>query len=63
MTDPCQLLEIPPLSFMTTEQDGDSLIATLDRADKRNALSGAVVGGRLELASSFYIRVSDASVY
>ena len=139
MTDPCQLREIPPLSFMTAEQDGDILIVTLDRADKRNALSaafieeiydlfeavrrsevravvmkasgahfcagldliehhleersasdfmyicrrwhaafeaiqhcgvpvigalsGAVVGGGLELASSFHIRVADASAY
>ena len=34
---------MPALEFMKTEADGDVLIITLDRADKRNALSAAFI--------------------
>jgi (methylthio)acryloyl-CoA hydratase len=34
---------MPELTFMKTEADGDVLVVTLDRADKRNALSAAFI--------------------
>ena len=34
---------LPDLDFLMVERDGDILQVTLDRADKRNALSAAFV--------------------
>ncbi|MDE2412146.1 MAG: crotonase/enoyl-CoA hydratase family protein [Sphingomonadales bacterium] len=48
---------MPPLAFMQAESDGDVLIVTLDRAEKRNALSAAFIE---ELAALFdWVRRSD----
>lgn len=39
----------PQSEFMRTEQDGDVLIVTLDRAEKRNALSAAFIEALCDL--------------
>lgn len=47
----------PSLAFMQVEHDGDVLVVTLDRADKRNALSAAFIE---ELVSLFdWVRRAD----
>lgn len=48
----------PPLSFMRAENQGEVLLVTLDRADKRNALSAAFIE---EIVTLFeWVRRSDA---
>lgn len=48
----------PPLAFMQAALDGDVLVVTLDRADKRNALSAAFIE---ELVTLFdWVRRTDA---
>lgn len=37
------MADLPALRFMRAEPDGDVLVVTLDRADKRNALSAAFI--------------------
>ena len=49
---------MPALTFMKTEADGDVLVITLDRADKRNALSAAFIE---EIVALFdWVRRTDA---
>jgi enoyl-CoA hydratase/carnithine racemase len=48
---------IPALEFMAAEADGDVLIVTLDRADKRNALSAAFIEEIYDLFE--WVRRSD----
>lgn len=40
---------MPPLAFMQVEHDGEVLVVTLDRADKRNALSAAFIEELVDL--------------
>lgn len=49
---------VPPLAFMQTELDGDVLLVTLDRADKRNALSAAFIEELVDLFD--WVRRADA---
>jgi len=50
--------ERPELEFMRSEADGDVLVVTLDRADKRNALSAAFIE---EIVSLFdWVRQAEA---
>ncbi|MBD3728172.1 MAG: crotonase/enoyl-CoA hydratase family protein [Sphingomonadales bacterium] len=50
--------DLPPLHFTRVERDGNILVVTLDRADKRNALSAAFIE---ELCALFeWVRRSDA---
>lgn len=49
---------IPALTYMTAQADGDVLVVTLDRADKRNALSAAFIE---EICTLFdWVRRTDA---
>lgn len=52
MADP-----VPPSQFMKAAQDGDVLLVTLDRADKRNALSAAFIEDLVTLFE--WVRRSD----
>ncbi len=49
---------LPDLDFLMVERDGDILQVTLDRADKRNALSAAFVEGLVALFD--WVRRTDA---
>ena len=52
------MAERPELEFMRSEADGDVLVVTLDRADKRNALSAAFIE---EIVSLFdWVRQAEA---
>ncbi len=51
-------LAVPKLEFMRTESDGDILVVTLDRAEKRNALSAAFIEEIFDLFE--WVRRSDA---
>ncbi len=52
------MAERPELEFMCSEADGDVLVVTLDRADKRNALSAAFIE---EIVSLFdWVRQAEA---
>lgn len=50
-------LAVPKLEFMRTESDGDILVVTLDRAEKRNALSAAFIEEIFDLFE--WVRRSD----
>ncbi|MEZ5683144.1 crotonase/enoyl-CoA hydratase family protein [Novosphingobium sp.] len=52
------MAEGPEVEFMRSEADGDVLVVTLDRADKRNALSAAFIE---EIVSLFdWVRQAEA---
>lgn len=50
--------DLPPMTFMQAEADGDVLVVTLDRADKRNALSAAFIEELIDLFE--WVRRTDA---
>lgn len=53
------MADLPPQSpFMRLDQDGEVLVVTLDRADKRNALSAAFIEAIYDLFE--WVRRSDA---